>query len=346
MRWLRDTPRALPRWRGRSLPAGPRPAPSSAVRVTRVTPAPSWSRPTTSQHARPTYTRETGLAATPPRRGGAHRQARSTRSCCSARRWRAASTATTAACATGSIEQMRVLSEDRAGDADDLYARARALGLDRKDLVVRRILVQKMRLLAARSRRADAGRRRAARILRTAPRATTVSPSGSAFWHVFCASGSDAPDAPGRAARCSPHCAGAIRKVPPTPRGVAIRSRFRHTSRCRREPSSRSCSARSFADEVARLEPGSWSGPVASPYGLHLVWVEAREPGAVPPLESVRGRVLERWQRGASRAASRRSSCGSSGGAIRSTSSPRPGGNGATRDARAASARSRRSRHA
>ena len=36
-------------------------------------------------------------------------------------------------------------------------------------------------------------------------------------------------------------------------------------------------------------------GPIASPYGLHMVWVEAREPGAVPQFETVRGRVRERW---------------------------------------------------
>ena len=46
---------------------------------------------------------------------------------------------------------MRVLSDDGRADAEGLYARARALGLDRTDLVVRRILVQKMRLLAART---------------------------------------------------------------------------------------------------------------------------------------------------------------------------------------------------
>jgi hypothetical protein len=35
---------------------------------------------------------------------------------------------------------------------------------------------------------------------------------------------------------------------------------------------------------------------VPSPYGRHLVWIEAREPGAAPPLAAVRGQVLERWQ--------------------------------------------------
>src|SRR5947199_229308 len=47
-----------------------------------------------------------------------------------------------------------------------------------------------------------------------------------------------------------------------------------------------------FAAGVARLPVGEWAGPVASPSGLHLVRVEAREPGRVSPLAAVRARVL------------------------------------------------------
>jgi hypothetical protein len=57
--------------------------------------------------------------------------------------------------------------------------------------------------------------------------------------------------------------------------------------------------ARSFgADFAARLADapvGVWSGPISSPYGLHLVWVERRTPAETPPLEAVGGRLRERW---------------------------------------------------
>lgn len=43
-----------------------------------------------------------------------------------------------------------------------------------------------------------------------------------------------------------------------------------------------------FADEVVRIEPGHWAGPVRSGYGLHLVRVHAREPGRLPTLDEVR----------------------------------------------------------
>src|SRR5207249_154686 len=48
--------------------------------------------------------------------------------------------------------------------------------------------------------------------------------------------------------------------------------------------------------DTERAETRTWIGPVPSPYGLHLVWVEARVPGTPPPFEAVRERVLERWQ--------------------------------------------------
>jgi hypothetical protein len=40
----------------------------------------------------------------------------------------------------------------------------------------------------------------------------------------------------------------------------------------------------------------AWSPPVRSPYGWHLVWVEARTPGADVALDAVRVRVRQAWQ--------------------------------------------------
>ena len=50
-----------------------------------------------------------------------------------------------------------------------------------------------------------------------------------------------------------------------------------------------------FASAVLQSPVGAWSGPLASPYGAHLVWIESHEPGAVPAFELVRAQVLERW---------------------------------------------------
>ncbi|MGD2084328.1 MAG: peptidylprolyl isomerase, partial [Chromatiales bacterium] len=51
-----------------------------------------------------------------------------------------------------------------------------------------------------------------------------------------------------------------------------------------------------FADVLAGVEPGVWSGPVRSPFGLHLVLVTAREPGRQPALAEVREAVRAEWR--------------------------------------------------
>jgi hypothetical protein len=53
---------------------------------------------------------------------------------------------------------------------------------------------------------------------------------------------------------------------------------------------------REFADTVFTLKPSVWHGPIASPYGLHLV--RATQIDAPRPLEfaEVKQRVLERWR--------------------------------------------------
>lgn len=51
-----------------------------------------------------------------------------------------------------------------------------------------------------------------------------------------------------------------------------------------------------FAAELDALPPGDWQGPVRSGFGLHVVRVSARTPGAVPPLAEVRAAVEREWE--------------------------------------------------
>lgn len=58
-----------------------------------------------------------------------------------------------------------------------------------------------------------------------------------------------------------------------------------------------------FAGALAEMPEGVWAGPVSSPYGLHLVRILEHRPGVVPPLDEVRDEVrgrlrhelAERW---------------------------------------------------
>jgi hypothetical protein len=50
-----------------------------------------------------------------------------------------------------------------------------------------------------------------------------------------------------------------------------------------------------FAAALEGLEPGVWSGPIASGYGLHLVRIDARSPGEVPPFGEIEQQVRNDW---------------------------------------------------
>lgn len=52
-----------------------------------------------------------------------------------------------------------------------------------------------------------------------------------------------------------------------------------------------------FAGTLPGLPVGGWSGPVESRYGWHLVKITERNPGALPPLDSIRDRVEARMLR-------------------------------------------------
>jgi hypothetical protein len=48
-----------------------------------------------------------------------------------------------------------------------------------------------------------------------------------------------------------------------------------------------------FADEVMKLKPGRWSGPIESAYGLHLVFASEEVQGRLPSLAQIRPLVEE-----------------------------------------------------
>jgi hypothetical protein len=50
-----------------------------------------------------------------------------------------------------------------------------------------------------------------------------------------------------------------------------------------------------FASALVDLPLGRWHGPVESGYGVHLVRIEARQPGQLPPLSEVRDAVAREW---------------------------------------------------
>ncbi len=50
-----------------------------------------------------------------------------------------------------------------------------------------------------------------------------------------------------------------------------------------------------FTKRIDELVIGQWAGPVASSYGLHLVYVSKRSANAAPQLDTVREKVEQDW---------------------------------------------------
>jgi hypothetical protein len=197
------------------------------------------------------------------------------------------------------IEKMRFLYGDAAGDNGEALARGLALGLQHDDVVVRNALVTKVRLLAKAASRAEEPTEPALdRELEAYLRAHGdfyAQPERLSLTHIFLSAakrGATLED-DARAMRRHLEQSGAwpdvSRKLGDA---FAAGTVFRGTS-----PSALGkIFGEEFATAVASLEPGRWSDPLHSPYGLHLVWINGREAGAVPPLSAVRSRVLQAYR--------------------------------------------------
>jgi hypothetical protein len=197
------------------------------------------------------------------------------------------------------IEKVRFLYGDAVGDDAEALRRGLALGLEKDDVVVRNALVTKIRLLAKAASRADepdgaALDRELDDYLRQhqgnyaqASRVSLTQIFLSADKHGA-ALDDDAHALLGRLRDSAARPESSTRLGDPFLAGRELRG------------ASRGELAKMFGDEfataVAALEPGRWSEPIRSRYGVHLVWVSARDAAAVPPLDAVRPRVLRAYR--------------------------------------------------
>jgi parvulin-like peptidyl-prolyl isomerase len=179
-----------------------------------------------------------------------------------------------------------------AGANDAVVEReARGLDLQRTDPIVRRHLVEMMRLVAANPSRDDLPNESELRDYYERHAARYAAPASVHLVHVYLSadrrganSESDAAAilAALRNGEMSPADATALGD--PFVRGADL------TLSAPRQIDE--TFGPGFAAALADLPPRTWSGPLHSTYGLHLVWIAERTAGAPPPLEAVRNRVL------------------------------------------------------
>ena len=189
------------------------------------------------------------------------------------------------------LQKMLFLEDDAdLEDAERLLARAFELGLHRDDVVVRRILVGRMRLMATALPEDEAPSEEevARRYALGAERYR--EPDRIRFVHVFlgsdrrgAAARRDAIALRDRLERESLPAARAVELGDPFPLGHHLEL---HSARELERTFGGEMDGRLFD-----LRRHVWVGPIESAYGQHLVRVEHVEPGRIPPLESVAGRI-------------------------------------------------------
>ena len=175
------------------------------------------------------------------------------------------------------------------GPSDEaLYQEALDLGLDRDDPVIRRMLSHKMQTLA--SQPPPAGQLSEAELRDFLARNRDRYRQPARLWltQVF-VSGTDA-DARSQALIVE------LRRES-TPSEVAAERGdvflLGHAWDAKTETQLAKLVGAETAQEAFACTTGEWCGPVRSPYGLHLLWVERHEPERDARLDEVRSRVVE-----------------------------------------------------
>lgn len=190
--------------------------------------------------------------------------------------------------------EMDGLLEDRIRE-EILYREALRLGLDRDDMIVRRRMAAKMDYLAEQEAEADPPSDAELQAYFDDNSAKYGSGPVYDFEQIYL--GRDpGSDISGLAQKLN---SGAVR-----PEEVAVRLSLPRSF----DGVGSNEIARRFGSDFAQAmigaEQASWTGPIASGYGLHMVRIAAREQGKLPELKNIRQQVFNDWR--AERIAERR----------------------------------------
>ena len=188
------------------------------------------------------------------------------------------------------LQNQRFLDPDSAASDAELLVRAYEQGMDRSDIVVRRRLLERMRLSIAGRAHAEEPDDEALHQYLERHAEQFTRPERVQLSHVFVSSDRHGERLDDAAAALM------VRLVDEaiSPDDTAeLGDPFLLSRELPLWPADTLASRMGpdFAEGAMRAPVGEWSGPVASSYGLHLVWVRQRSPAAVPALDSIRSRV-------------------------------------------------------
>jgi len=175
-------------------------------------------------------------------------------------------------------------------DGEVLYREARAMGLDRDDLIVRRRLMQKMELLTEDTEASAEPTDAQLQAYLDAYGARYTVPDQVSFVQVFVAADRHPADLDAMAAHLREQV---VAGGEPTQLGEPFLRGHEFTRQSEREIAGTFGSP--FASQVMALPTGSWSEPIRSSFGLHLVRVDEHLAARAPSLTDVRGAVRRDW---------------------------------------------------
>jgi hypothetical protein len=187
-----------------------------------------------------------------------------------------------------SVEELRGLIEERI-DEEVLAREAVRLGLDRNDVIVRRRLAQKMAFVSDDLAAVAEPPEHELRAYFDAHRATYTTPDLYALRHVYFN--------PDRHTTLDIDAQRALQRLTRGANADEVGDPFmlpRELADVSREDIVRDFGS-SFADAVTGSTPGSWSGPVRSPFGVHLVKLESHIPSSAARFEDVRDSVRDAY---------------------------------------------------
>jgi hypothetical protein len=176
-----------------------------------------------------------------------------------------------------------------------MYREALAMGLDRDDTIIRRRLAQKLEFLAQDLLQVEPATEDQLQAYMESKRDRYTEPALVTFTQVFVD-----PDRRGEATLSEADRLLRELKASGAPSGrigdlgdpFLLQDYYPE----RDESEISKLFGRGFASEVMTLEPDSWSGPILSGYGVHLVFVHDRRVARPLPFEAIRERVQSDWQ--------------------------------------------------
>ena len=201
----------------------------------------------------------------------------------------------------GSLWEKRQMRPPSPGELDDLvagfvreevlYREALALGLDRNDTAIRRLMRQKYEFLTQDLAVAQEPEPAELRAWYQAHRDRYSAPPRLSFTQVYFNADRRGPGVERDAMLALASLAEDKAIAGALGDGQLLDMDYRDQS----EQEIAAVFGPDFASAVSRLRPGAWSGPVRSGYGIHLVRLNARSPGETPPFEVIADQVRNDW---------------------------------------------------